>query len=269
MTQNGNVRITPLPAHLRNNEVAKNFYQSLLDGRRRFGQPGAFMSHQSFDPEYTNQEGANPNAAKEMLEGERDTFKVLKDWLKDKPSAVLVSSVQAVGPEIPDLNPETGLIQGYDLDFVVLFGNDIIIVDAYRWPKNKKYTVADDRKSILMTKRPFPGNRVLTGDYIERIQRGEGGLTNVDDALVFTGLVLVNNEKVEAIWDKNWYESKRFRLVEIDRFTQLLDKKYAMTDPEDIGVINTDLAYSIVSKCVAPYNPFLRVIREKHLREFM
>ena len=269
MMKRSNIRVTPLPYNLRDNKGANMVHDALVKGQRVFGTPGGFMSHQVHDHKYTSAEGADTSAASEMMDAEKETYEVIEEWLKDKPNGVHFSSVRPMDEPVPALDPETGLIMGHDFDHIILFGNEMIIIDTFRWPKNKTYTVDSDHKSILMTKRHFPGNQPMTGEYIGRMTNREGGLLPDDEDLNFVGLVLVNNDKAKSVWDKNWYESYNFRLVEIDRFTELLDKKYATLGPGDLDVINSNIVYHIVQRCVQPYNEFRRVIGEKHLREFM
>ena len=240
--------------------VAQKIEEALKSGRRYFGSSGSYMTHQAFNPEYTGAEGSNKEAAQEMLDGERDTTSFLKKWVKDKPGTVIVESVRVPGVSDEEINAATGIIDGVDVDHVLLIGNEIILIDTKRWKKKKTYSVADDG-SALMTNKPFPGNEVTMSDYIQK------WLDYLDEDACVTGLVCINQEETSVIRNKNWYVNN-YRLVELDRFEELLNDKWKLIENYDREHINTTLVSQMVVKCQKPFDQYSKVFDMKSLRDF-
>lgn len=239
--------------------VAEKIAKTLEAGRRYFGSSGASLTHQVFNPAYTSK-GLDTGAAKIGLEGERSTTKFLKDWIKDKPNAVLVDSVHIRGWGKEEVDEETGLIEGGDTDHVLIIGSEVILIDTKRWKKKSNYTVADDGK-VLRANKNFAGGAVnataalhLWLDYLHHSAK-------------LTSMVVINAEDSVVFRNRNWYQQK-YRLVEMDRFKELLDLKYEKIDEEDKNSINSTLVSQVVVGAVKPYNEYHRVFSEDTLRSF-
>ena len=241
-------------------EVAHKVGEMLARGRRYFGSSGASLTYQAFDPKAKRNGLIKPESAKIGLEGERSTTKALKEWIQDKPNAVLVDSVHIRGWGKEDIDEETGVVDNGDTDHVIIIGDDVILVDTKRWKSKKNYAVADDG-SVLRYGKPFPGGKVhmsraihLWLDYL------------VEEARV-TGFVCINAEDAKVFRNRNWY-THEYRLVEITRLHELLDSKWQGIADEDKTHINTTLVSQIVVSAVKPFDPYARVFDMQKIRDF-
>lgn len=242
-------------------QVAAGIEKMLKKGRRYFGSSGAGLTHQAFNPDYESKDGIDPNLAKIGLEGERDTTYILKKWIEDKPGAVLIDSVHIRNwdePEEPD--PETGMIEGGDTDHILVIGSEVILIDTKRWKKKANYSVGDDGQ-VLRSNKSFPGGNVhmrqaiyLWLDYLH------------EDASI-TGIVCINAEETIVFRNRNWY-TKSYRLVEKDRFIELLEEKWKIISDYDKTHINSTLVSQIAISAIKPYDNYKRVFDEKALRSF-
>jgi len=244
------------------NNVADKIEKMLIKGRRYFGSSGAAMTYQASSPDFADKENLNRETAKDYLNAEREITEFLKKWIKDKPAAVLIDSVR-----IPDwdreeeINPDYGIIDGGDTDHILLIGNEVLLIDTKRWKKKKNYSIDDDGNA-LMTNKNFPGGDVIMKeaiyswlDYFEE-----------EDASI-TGMVCINNEEATVLRNKNWF-TQVYRLVELDRFEELLDKKWEEIEEEDQHRINTTLVAQSVVQCIKPFDVYSNVFDMNSLREF-
>lgn len=245
-----------------NPEAAKKIEKMLKQGKRYFGSSGALMTRFAFSPEFKDDEKHNKTAAKEMLDGERDTTTFLKKWISNKPNAVLIDSIRIPGLDLDDyeVNEETGLVDGLDVDHAILIGKEVIIIDTKRWKKKKNYSVDDDG-TALMTDKSFDGNEISMTEHID------DWLDYLYEDTCITGIVVVNQEEVTVRRNKNWYVSN-YRLVEIDRFEELLDEKYKMIEDEDLEHISSTLVSQFVVRCIKPYDLYEKVFKMDTLKNF-
>lgn len=250
-------------------DVAKKIEKMLKSGRRYFGSSGASLTHQVHNPDPDSPEEISPELAKIGLEGERDTTEFLKDWMKDKPGVVLVDSVhintkyKTEDVEMDDdvVDEESGLIDGKDTDHVLLIGDEVILIDTKRWKKKKAYSVGDNGQ-VLRTNKAFPGGdvRMKNAIYI--------WLEYLSEDAVITGVVLINAEQVFVRRNKNWY-SHVYRLVEIDRMKEYLDKYWAKVDEQDRSSINSTLVSQVALSAIKPFDIYKKVFNEDSLNQFM
>lgn len=244
-------------------EVAKKIEKMLQQGRRYFGSSGAYFTYQAFDPEYTEREEINKELAKNFVEGERDTTTILKKWLKDKPGAVLVDSIHV--PETDEetedeFNKDLGLLERYATSHIVLIGSEVILIDTRRWKKKKNYSVGDYGEA-LMTNKEFEGSNIVMQENIQE------WLEYLDEDASLTGIICINSEETTVLRNRNWY-TKTFRLVEIDRFIELLDEKYKLIDDYDKTTINSTLVSQVIVRCIKPFDQYSRVFDMKTLQTF-
>ncbi len=243
-------------------EVAAKIALELQNGRRYFGSSGASLTHQVFNPEWKGKEGLKPELAKIGMEAERSTTKILRKWMEDKPNAVLIDSAHIRGwgkEEVVD--EELGLIDGGDTDHILIIGAEVILIDTKRWKSKRNYTVGDDG-SVLRTNKPFPGGNVHMREAIHL------WLDYLHEDASLTGIVFVNAEETVVFRNRNWYQ-QAFRLVELDRFIELLDEKWnKYIDDYDKSYISSTLVSQVVVSAVKPYNEFLKIISEKDLLTF-
>lgn len=245
--------------------IALKIEAMLKQGRRYFGSSGAAMTQQAYNPEFASR-GVQADKAKEYLEGERDTTALLRKWVADKPGAVLVDSVRIPhwdeDHEDPPLaNEDTGILYGGDTDHVLLIGSEVILIDTLRWKKKKNYSLTEDGDA-LMTNKPFP-----EGSNITMKSSLQPWLDYLDEDAYVTGMVCVNAEEVTVLRNKNWY-TQTYRLVELDRFEQLLNDKWKIIEEYDRTHINSTLVSQMVVCCVKPFDPYSRVFDMKTLSQF-
>lgn len=241
-------------------EVADGIAKMLVKGRRYFGSSGAALSHQCFNPEWENK-GIKPELAKIGLEGERDTTRLLKKWIKDKPGAVLVDSahIRGMGKE-EVVDEELGLMDGGDTDHIIIIGSEVILVDTKRWKSKKNYSVGDNGEA-LRTNKPFPGGNLHMRQAIHL------WLDYLDEDASVTGIVCINAEETVVFRNRNWY-TQSYRLVELDRFEDLLNEKWKIIDDYDKTHINSTLVSQVAISAVAPFDPYDRVFSKEALRTF-
>lgn len=246
--------------------VATKIAEMLRKGRRYFGSSGASMTYQAFEPSYIEQHKIAKEKAIQYLEGERDTTTILKKWMEDKPNAVLVDSVNV--PYWDDENDddslvadeETGIIDTGNTDHVLIIGSEVILIDTRRWKKKKGYAVDDDGQA-LMTNRNFPGGDLTINKSINL------WLDYLDEDAFITGFVCINQEEVNVMRNKNWY-TQNYRLVELERFNELLDEKWERIEDFDKEHINSTLVSQVVVKAIKPFDQYSKVFDMESLRNF-
>lgn len=244
--------------------VAKKIEQMLKKGRRYFGSSGAAMTMQASSPDFEDKENLKRETAKDYLDAEREITEFLKKWMKDKPNVVLIDSVNVPdwdGDPDGEIDPEYGIFEGGDTDHIVLIGNEVLLIDTKRWKKKKNYSIDDDGNA-LMTNKNFPGGAVQMKqniyswlDYFE------------EEEASITGMVCINNEETTVLRNKNWF-TQVYRLVELDRFEELLDKKWEEIDDEDKNKINTTLVAQCVVQCIKPFDIYSKVFDMESLKSF-
>lgn len=245
-----------------NNQTADRITEMLKKGRRYFGSSGAGMTQQASNPANRENENFKVEQAKEYLEGERDTTTFLKNWLKDKPNVILIDSVSIPDWEEPEEFSEGfGFTPPADTDHVMLIGDDVILIDTQRWKKKKNYSVHDDG-TALMTNKQFPEGEILMNKSIH------SWLEYLDEDATLTGIVCINTEEATVLRNRNWY-TQNYRLVELDRFEELLNEKWKMVDEDDKNRINSTLVSQVVVRCIKPFDEYSKVfLNMKTLQDF-
>lgn len=254
--------------------VAEKIYEIIKNkDRRYFGSSGASLTQQAYNPDL-RQEGLDPKMAEIGLQGERDTTKFLRHWIKDKPSAVLIDSVHIRGWGKEEVDPETGIIEGGDTDHVLIIGNEVLLIDTKRWKGGRDadrmmwYQVSEEGY-VTRNKRPFPGCNVQAGrarymwsDFLH--DRDENGNRTVVSALIY-----LNSDFARVIRGPAWYKVP-YRLLEKeqDRFEKFLNEKYEKMTEYDKSHINSTLVSQAVVNAVKPYDPFERVFDKKAFAQF-
>lgn len=248
--------------------VAQAIKGMLSKGRRYFGSSGASLTHQVSNPESINS-GIKPALAKKGLEGERSTTKMIQEWMKDKPGVVLVDSVHIdpsyknsdVEEKEEELDEEEGIVDGKDTDHVLLIGDQVILIDSKRWKSKRKYSV-DDHGRVLRSNRNFPGGTIRMKGAIYL------WLEYLQDGAELTGIVHINADETEVFRNANWYK-QAYRLVEKDRFIELLDKRWEKISPEDKRTINSTLVSQVVVSAIAPYDEYKNVFNPDIIKKFL
>lgn len=241
-------------------KVAQAIFEMLKKDRRYFGSSGAGLTHVASNPDYKLPEGFERGSAKIGLEGERETSLFLKKWMKDKPNAVLIDSVHIRGYGQEEVDEETGLIEGGDTDHILIIGSEVILIDTKRWKKKSNYQVADDG-SVLRANKAFPGGSVSATAAMHM------WLDYLDSDAKVTTFVCINSPEVTVFRNKNWYV-QQYRLVEIERFKEILDAKYDKIAEEDRVNINSTLVAQIAVGAIKPYDEYQRVFAMEALSAF-
>lgn len=242
-------------------KAAKAIYSMLKKGRRVFGVPGSYMMHQAGAQEY-KEKGVSRKKAKEFMNAEFEVSEFLKGWIKDKPNAVLIESVRIPesDPEPDEIDEEVGIIHGIDTDHVVIMGNEVFLIDTLALPKKKNYSISEEGE-ILMTRKLFADSEVtLKKDAYNWFDNIE------EDDISLTAFVCIKSPETTVERTRNWY-IQPFRVVEFERFQEILDKRYEEVSDEDREMINTDLVSQFVVKCIKPYDERTKVITARGLSE--
>ena len=246
-------------------EAAKVIEKMLKKGRRYFGSSGASITHQLHNPD--PESPIKPELAKAGLIGERDTTKFLKEWIKDKPGAVLVDSVhinmdykQSDDDDKEQFDEEAGVMDGKDTDHVILIGNEVILIDTKKWKKKRRYSINDDG-NVIRGKQLFPGGQVRMKNAIYV------WLEYLHEDAVLTGMVLINAEEVSVTRNNNWY-SQDYRLVELSRMEEILNERWKMIDDDDKRSINPTLVAQVALSAIKPFDEYKKVFDETALKNF-
>ena len=85
-------------------EVSERIFQSLRSGRRYFGSAGASLTHHANNPDFSTPFGRQ--VVRAGMEGERSTSRVIREWMKKYPGAVLIDSVHIKGMGRKDVDPD-------------------------------------------------------------------------------------------------------------------------------------------------------------------
>jgi hypothetical protein len=240
--------------------VALKIFEMLKGGRRYFGSAGSSLTHLASNPDYVLPEGFDRGSARIGLEGERETSVFLRKWIADKPNAVLIDSVHIRGWGQEEVDEETGLIEGGDTDHILIIGSEVLLIDTKRWKKKSNYQVSEDG-SVLRANKPFPGGGVRATAAMHM------WLDYLDSEAKVTTFICINSPDITVFRNRNWY-TQQYRLVEIDRFEELLNAKYEKISAEDRTTINSTLVSQIAVGAVKPYDEYQRVFSMDALKAF-
>lgn len=242
-------------------QVSQKIFEMLKQGRRYFGSAGSSLTHIASNPDYPLPEGFDRASARIGLEGERETSAFLREWIKDKPNAVLIDSIHIRGRGVEEIiDEETGLIEGGDTDHIVIIGSEVLLIDTKRWKKKSNYQVSDEG-SVLRANKSFPGGNVRAAEAMYL------WLDYLDDEAKVTTFICINSPDITVFRNRNWYLQK-YRLVEIDRFKELLDAKYEKIDEKDQNTINSTIISQIVVGAVKPYDEYQKIFSMEALSAF-
>lgn len=240
-------------------KAARAVQQQLEKGRRYFGSSAAMLSHQISSPDYADKE-IDKKKSKEYYQKVVDTTDKIKAWVQDKPNAVIVDSVQTIkwGEEVID--PETKLLNAGYIDHMIFMGDEAILLTTKDYGKKKSLTVGDGGQ-ILRSGKEFSGSNIKMTEMVDN------WLNYFEIGASITGIVYMPGEENSVFRNKNWF-LQSFRIVEDERFIELLDEKYdSMEDPDKVN-INTSLIAQGVVNCIKPYDEFSRVLNENAIRDY-
>lgn len=244
--------------------ISLKIAQMLQQGRRYFGSAGASLSHHANNPDYDSE--FKRKLTSSGLEGERSTSKKIREWMRDKPNAVLIDSVHIKGMGTETIDPESGTVDGGDTDHILLIGSLVILIDSKRWKSRKVYSVSDKGAVLRQVKKDgramsFGGSRVnakaakyLWKNYLHRSAK-------------ISSIVCVNAEKVFVKKDANW-KKQSFKLLTLEDLLGHLDYIYKKLDEKDRTTINSTLVSQIAVCCIKPFDPYSRLGDKERLKNF-
>lgn len=229
-------------------ESILKFISILKSGKKRYGSPGASLTHQ-FNPK--KDDSFKRGVVEKGIEGERKTSNTILKWMEGKENVLLFNSVHIKGAGNSEIDPETGLFEGGDTDHVVLMGDKVILIDSKMWKSRRRYSVSD-KGFILRNERGFPGGRVNAGNA-KRLWKSHLNTNKV------ASYICVSAEKTFVMQNSNWYKQS-YRLVTLENLTKFLDKEYKTVKNTPLKVY---LAVLIASNLVKPYNKYKRLFGDR------
>lgn len=221
-------------------------YKILEKGKRSFGSSGASLTHQISNPKY-KESGINSGLAQVGLDGEHKTSKILRNWAKDKPAAIIVDSVHINGYGTEEFDEETGTMEGGDTDHILIIGNYVILIDSKNWKGKRKYGV-NAKGEVIRSNKPFPGGAVRA---TQALYLWKKFLTSYD--AIYNSIICITSEKVYVQRDVNWWKQP-FKVVTMEDLPDFLDKIWEQVSPDAKTHINANLVAAVVTNAIKPYN---------------
>lgn len=231
-------------------DVTKKFI--ITQGRRYFGEAAMGLTNQLNNPKYKSM-GVNVKSISAGIEGEKATSKVLKEWIKNKPNAILIDSIH-LRPDTPEeeFDEETGEINILgDTDHLIIIANKIILIDSKNWKEKTTYTVSENQ--VLRNKKPFKGNspKMRQAKYLWKKFYQD---YNID----IECFVCISNPNTIIMRDREWW-SADYKFVNHKTLTYFLDELY---NEEELGneknnYINIELVAKSITGLQKPYVPML------------
>lgn len=238
-----------------NSQLLSVVKKQLKEGRRYFGSSGASLTHHINNPDYKDK-GIDVSLARAGLEGERKTTKIIRKWMKDKPSAVLVDSIHIPGKG-KEAVIEEGVMEEGDTDHCLIIGSSVVIIDSKNWKSKRRYSVTEDGE-IERSNKSFPGGHVRAAqakgmwrDYLKG---------NVNDIQYF---VCITNEESFVVRDALWWR-QAFKLMSHTDLVKWLDKMYDGLSEEDKEEPNINLVCLAVIGAIKPYNLFKEMLPDMY-----
>lgn len=238
--------------------VALKISEMLIKGVRYFGSAGASLTHHVNNPDYDSV--FRQSAVRTGMEGERSTSNILRQWMKNKPSVVLIDSVHIRGIGKETIDKETGIIEGGDTDHILIIGNEVILIDTKRWKQKRKYSI-NSKGTVLRSGKSFSGGRIHAKQAKFLWKNYLHPSANV------SSIVCINSEKVFVQYDANW-RKQPYRLIAVDKLIETLDYKYEKMSPEEKNKINSTIIAQIAVSCIKPFDGYERVFNMNTLKDF-
>lgn len=206
----------------------------LVQGRNTFGSAGASLTW--------GIDGTEDGDVNAGIDGERMTARILREWVKDKPTAVAVNSVGLPGSK-------------GDTDHILVVGNTILLIDSKRWKSKRKYTMMPDGviKRGTVT---FDGGHVKMLPFL-KIWR------DTIKPYRAAGVVCIAQNEVFVPYDNNWYKSP-FKLVTAEQLPEFLDNFFNKVGKSNES-IDLGLVSMIVTRAIKPRDRRKELIRTELL----
>lgn len=240
-------------------EVSLGIASMLKKGRQYFGSAGASLSHHVNNPDYTSEFKAKVVSI--GFEGERSTTLILKEWLKDKPTAILLDSVHIKGMGKEEIDEETGMVEGGDTDHVLIVGSNVILIDTKRWRAGWMYSV-NPKGKVIRGKQEFAGGRNLHAKQAKYMWK-----QYLHESAKVSSIVVINSKDVKVRRDANW-KKQAYRLTTIQDLLNDLDYRYERFDEIDKTNINSTLVTQVAMCCIKPYDAYTKVFDMNAIKDF-
>lgn len=239
-------------------EISLSIAKMLENGRDYFGSSGASLTHHANNPDYDS--AFKKKIVTTGMEGERSTTKALKEWIKDKETAILLDSVHIKGFGKEEIDEETGTVEGGDTDHILIIGSNVILIDTKRWKSKRAYSVSP-KGQILRSGKYFSGGKVRAKQAKYMWKK------YLHNSAKVSSIVCINSEKVFAKVDQN---SKKagFQLVTIENLFKTLDWRYERMSEYDKTHINSTLVSQIAMCCIKPFDAYKRVFDMDKIDKF-
>lgn len=147
------------------------------------------------------------------IEGEKQTASTLKSIAENNPGMFIFHSLSW---------PESS----GDTDHVVIYGNNLIVIDSKRWKKARKYSVTASG-TILRGTVPFDSGKV-------KVRYAVNHWKKLFPEMKVTGVVTIAQEKVFVSRDRNWYTAP-YRLVENEKLAEFLTETFEKTRNKQVS----------------------------------
>jgi hypothetical protein len=211
------------------------FAEEYKQGKKVFGIPGASLTW--------GIDGVHGISSLIGKDGEESTAKVLDEYAKTHEGVYVFHSIM--------LPNSTG-----DTDHILVYKNNIIIIDSKRWKSVRKYGVSASGH-VLRGTVAFPEGRVKTNYAINKWREV------LNKNKVF-GIVCIAQDKIFVTRDRNWYRAP-FRLVEIEKLVEQLDYTLDIKTPTSEQDNYAILSF-LACLTVKPRNLRSELIREQGLK---
>lgn len=226
----------------------------IRNGRRYFGSSGASLTHQINNPLYEDK-GIDPGLAKAGLEGEHRTSRLLIKWMEDKPNVLLVDSVHLKSYGEEEFNEETGVFEGGDTDHVLIIGNFVILIDSKNWKSKRRYSITEKGEVIR-------GNQSFAGGKLSTVRASRLWAEALKPHRVtVSSIVNISSDKVSVTRDRNWWKQP-YRLVTLELLEEFLNDVWEKLPESSKESIDVNLAASVISNTIKPYDVFKERLEE-------
>ena len=188
----------------------ETFSEAFKKGQKIFGYPGAALTW--------GINGVKGISSIIGINGEEQTAKVLEQYAKENDGVYVFHSLMW-----PQSNGDT--------DHVLVYKNNIVIIDSKRWKSVRKYSISASG-FVMRGTVPFPEGKVKT---LYAVNKWREALPNFK----ISAIVCIAQEKVFVQRDRNWYRAP-FRLTEIDKLKEQLDyelKNVSEEMPDNYGLL--------------------------------
>lgn len=239
---------------IENSDLLKVTYKMLSEGRRYFGSAGVSLYNQLHDPKYKDMK-INQKAVNMGIKGEKETSKIIREWMTDKKGVVLIDSISLPLGKLEPEEDDNGQLDLGDTDHLLILPSspgrptDVIVIDSKNWKAKTTYKVKDDG-SVLRGNKHFKGSRprarqmkYIWEDYYK-------------DMNIKTDMfIVIPSEEPTIIRNRDWWRSG-FKLLNQKDLITFLDMAYAEIPEEDRENVRIELVVKALMGLNKKYDGF-------------